>query len=91
MSAHVSWSFAPPRAYLHAEHQDKKKTPFDSEGWRFECAAVPRQMNGSDCGVFTSLFAEFASRRCEFQFDQRVMPYFRKRMVFEISSMSLMI
>merc|ERR1719318_297181 len=41
-------------------------------------------MNGSDCGMFTCKFAEYLSRRAKFTFSQRDMPYFRKRMVYEI-------
>ena len=80
------------RDYLKEEHQDKKKSAFDCSGWAIECkAAIPKQMNGSDCGVFTCVFAEFSSRRSELNFDQRVMADFRKRMVYEICRKELMI
>ncbi len=45
---------------------------------------IPQQMNGSDCGMFACKFAEYLSRDAEVTFSQEDMPYFRKRMVFEI-------
>ncbi|CAD5206756.1 unnamed protein product [Bursaphelenchus okinawaensis] len=77
--------------YLMEEHMDKKKSSYDVSMWTFECPAVPMQLNGSDCGVFSSIFAEFSSRLCEFKFDQRVMPYYRQRMVYEIVNKKLLI
>ena len=47
-------------------------------------------MNGSDCGMFTCKFAEYISRRARFTFNQKDMPYFRRRMVYEIVKNSLM-
>ena len=50
--------------YLHDEHQHKKSEPFDSTGWRMvgNERHTPQQRNGHDCGVFTSIFADFISR-----------------------------
>ncbi|KAI6217881.1 Ulp1 protease [Aphelenchoides besseyi] len=80
------------KSYLQEEHRDKKKSEIDLSNWNFECKAeIPRQMNGSDCGVFTCVFAEFSSRRYELKFDQRIMPYYRQRMVYEICNRTLMI
>ena len=31
---------------------------------------IPLQMNGSDCGVFATHFADFASRRADILFNQ---------------------
>lgn len=47
-------------------------------------------MNGSDCGMFTCKFAEYLSRRAKFTFGQSDMPYFRRRMVYEISKNDLL-
>ncbi|KAG7173234.1 Sentrin-specific protease 1-like 2 [Homarus americanus] len=41
-------------------------------------------MNGSDCGMFACKFAEYLSRNALITFDQQHMPYFRRRMVYEI-------
>ncbi|KAI6182956.1 hypothetical protein M3Y97_00436000 [Aphelenchoides bicaudatus] len=78
--------------YLLEEHRDKKKSELNLSSWSFECRSeIPRQMNGSDCGVFTCCFAELSSRRLDFKFDQRIMPYYRQRMVYEICQKKLMV
>lgn len=80
------------RDYLKNEHLDKKKSEFDLSSWSLECRAeIPRQMNGSDCGVFTCCFAELSSRRLDFKFNQSIMPYFRRRMVYEICQRELLV
>merc|ERR1719354_673065 len=73
------------KRYLTEEHQDKKKSPMDLTGWKQEIKKdIPQQMNGSDCGMFTCKFAEYLARRAKITFSQRDMPYFRRRMVYEI-------
>ena len=51
---------------------------------------IPQQMNGSDCGMFTCKFAEYLSRNANISFTQEDMPYFRKRMIYEIVQAKLM-
>lgn len=71
--------------YVKEEHQAKKGAPLDMSKWSQDIAReIPQQMNGSDCGMFTCKFAEYLSRRAKFTFSQQDMPYFRKRMVYEI-------
>jgi sentrin-specific protease 1 len=51
---------------------------------------TPQQANGYDCGVFTSQFIECLSRRDgHFDFDQKNMPYLRRKMIHEIKLMEL--
>lgn len=77
--------------YLKDEHMDKKKSEFDVSGFEAKCIKdIPQQMNGSDCGMFACKFAEYLSRRAKITFDQEDMPYFRRRMVYEIVSAKLM-
>ena len=45
---------------------------------------IPQQNNSSDCGMFSCKFAEYLSRRAEITFDQADMPYFRRRIIWEI-------
>uniref|UniRef100_A0A914BXW3 Ubiquitin-like protease family profile domain-containing protein n=1 Tax=Acrobeloides nanus TaxID=290746 RepID=A0A914BXW3_9BILA len=79
------------KTYLESESLDKKKVNFDFSGWRMECLKnIPRQLNGSDCGMFACKFAEFASRQAEICFNQEHMPYYRQRMVFEICTKQLL-
>jgi sentrin-specific protease 1 len=44
--------------------QHKKSQPFDADGWKLVPTApgTPQQENGSDCGVFTCIFADYLSR-----------------------------
>lgn len=71
--------------YLQKESLDKKQRVLDMAEWRTENVQnIPQQTNGSDCGVFSCMYAEFVSRNRPFVFSQRHMPYFRKRMIFEI-------
>ncbi|XP_078656292.1 uncharacterized protein LOC144902622 isoform X1 [Branchiostoma floridae x Branchiostoma belcheri] len=73
------------RDYLQAEHKDKKGSNLDLSGWTSQYPEnIPQQMNGSDCGMFACKFAEYASRDARINFDQTHMPYFRRRMVWEI-------
>ncbi|XP_012224953.1 sentrin-specific protease 1-like [Linepithema humile] len=73
------------KQYLQDESLDKKKQPFDMSGWRLQSAKnIPQQMNGSDCGVFSCMFAEYACANRRVTFTQEDMPYFRSKMVYEI-------
>lgn len=79
------------KKYLYDECKDKKKEVFDFDGWEFNLRAdIPRQMNGSDCGVFACKFAEFASRRAPIVFTQEHMPYYRQRMLYELITKKLL-
>lgn len=73
------------RCYLEAESLDKKKEVFDTRKWRLiNEKDIPQQMNGSDCGVFSCMFAEFICANRKITFTQDDMGYFRKKMVYEI-------
>ncbi|XP_058442898.1 uncharacterized protein LOC131425218 isoform X2 [Malaya genurostris] len=72
--------------YLKDESLDKRKKPFNTSGFTKEhMRECPRQMNGSDCGVFSCMFAEHESRDREIGFSQQHMPYFRQKMIYEIA------
>ncbi|KAK0416526.1 hypothetical protein QR680_012542 [Steinernema hermaphroditum] len=78
------------REYLASEMKDKKQQVLDTSEWQlYTRKDIPRQMNGSDCGMFTCKFAEYASRRAEINFSQIHMPYFRQLAVFEICNSRL--
>lgn len=79
------------KKYLQDESKDKKKTQFDYTGWKeLMPKNIPEQMNGCDCGVFMCKYAEYKSRYADFTFEQDNMPYFRKRMIYEILTKKLM-
>ncbi|XP_076382199.1 sentrin-specific protease 1 [Megalopta genalis] len=79
------------RQYLEDESLDKKKQPYDTSNWKLECAKnIPQQMNGSDCGVFSCMFAEYICANKKITFTQQDMPYFRNKMVYEILKSKLL-
>ncbi|GAB0094063.1 uncharacterized protein DMENIID0001_092840 [Sergentomyia squamirostris] len=78
--------------YLKSESLDKKQRPFDTSGWKKQCMQdCPRQMNGSDCGVFSCMFAEYITRGCDITFTQAEMQYFRQKMILEIATGKLIL
>ena len=79
------------RQYLQDESLDKKKKPYNTSDWKLECAKnIPQQMNGSDCGVFSCMFAEYVCANKKITFTQQDMPYFRNKMVYEILKSKLL-
>ncbi|XP_068159187.1 sentrin-specific protease 1-like [Drosophila tropicalis] len=72
-------------SYLRDESLDKRKQPFDTSDFLIENVPnVPQQTNGSDCGVFSCMFAEYITRNRQLTFSQEHMEYFRKKMILEI-------
>ncbi|CAL2048386.1 unnamed protein product [Caenorhabditis brenneri] len=79
------------KKYIAEESLDKKKVQFDFTGWKmYQMEEIPRQQNGSDCGVFSCQFGEWASRRQAPSFTQKNMPYYRERMTYEIVEQKLL-
>lgn len=73
------------KQYLQDESLDKKKRSYDMSDWTFRSAKnIPQQMNGSDCGMFSCMFAEYVCANRKITFTQDDMPYFRNKMVYEI-------
>jgi len=71
--------------YLKDEYKDKKGGDLDMGTYEAKILKdIPQQMNGSDCGMFACKFAEYISRDAAITFNQEDMPYFRKRMIWEI-------
>ncbi|XP_076461373.1 uncharacterized protein LOC143293902 isoform X2 [Babylonia areolata] len=79
------------RQYLADESQQKRSIALDLSEWTAEIVKeIPQQMNGSDCGMFTCMYAETLTRGENITFTQKDMPYFRKRMVYEILKKKLL-
>ena len=79
--------FSAMKLYLESEHQDKKNKPMEWTGWGENVVNgkdLPRQLNGSDCGVFAAMFAEAFSRDAYPTFAQSDMPNLRKLMAVEL-------
>ncbi|XP_040063667.1 sentrin-specific protease 1-like [Ixodes scapularis] len=71
--------------YLEAESQYKRGHGLDWEPWKLQVISdLPQQHNDSVCGIFTCQYAECVSRDAKISFGQQHMPYFRKRVVYEI-------
>uniref|UniRef100_A0A8C2XHW5 SUMO specific peptidase 1 n=1 Tax=Cyclopterus lumpus TaxID=8103 RepID=A0A8C2XHW5_CYCLU len=73
--------------YLQHESKDKKGKALDTSGWTLHSKKrneIPQQMNGSDCGMFTCKYADYITKDKPITFTQNHMPYFRRRMVWEI-------
>ncbi|WVW81658.1 hypothetical protein I302_103653 [Kwoniella bestiolae CBS 10118] len=93
--AHRNGIFRRVRGYLNDEHKERKKTPFDFEGWTEEFNDnTPQQDNGSDCGVFSCQTLEMITRGRDlknqpFEFTSENMPFFRRLMVWEIANRKL--
>ncbi|KAL4105928.1 hypothetical protein PRIC1_003983 [Phytophthora ramorum] len=73
--------------YLHDESEHKKKQKFDAEGWELVTTTTdtPTQNNGSDCGVFSCMFADYLSQNRPLSFTQKDIPFHRHRMVLHVS------
>jgi sentrin-specific protease 1 len=79
------------KEYIKNESLDKKKVEYDTSDWIFYTPKnIPCQQNGYDCGVFTCMFMEFIARDLDFLFEQKHMPYLRKRITLEILNVKLM-
>ncbi|XP_072280877.1 sentrin-specific protease 1 [Pyxicephalus adspersus] len=79
--------------YLKLESQDKKGVCFDCNGWTLSSKKrheIPPQLNGSDCGMFACKYAEYIAKDKPITFTQHNMPYFRKRMIWEILHQKLL-
>ena len=72
------------KQYLQDEHKRQHGVPMDMSGWRFENAPTPRQGNGSDCGVFVSMIADFLSRGLPLDFDQSHIDHCRDRIALSL-------
>ncbi|KAF7649576.1 hypothetical protein LDENG_00139330 [Lucifuga dentata] len=79
--------------YLQQESKDKKGKDLDTSGWTLHSKRrieIPQQMNGSDCGMFTCKYADYITKDKAITFTQKHMPYFRRRMVWEIVNHKLL-
>ncbi|KFW94784.1 Sentrin-specific protease 2, partial [Phalacrocorax carbo] len=79
--------------YLQEESREKRNLELTFSEWTLhsmESHEIPQQLNGSDCGVFMCKYADYISRDKPINFTQNHMPYFRKKMVWEIIHQQLL-
>jgi sentrin-specific protease 1 len=78
-------------SYLKKEHIKKKGSMMNMTEWVTRTEnCIPQQSNEFDCGMFICKYAEYISRKAKINFDQQDMPYYRRRMVYEIVKNRLM-
>ncbi|NXA41338.1 SENP2 protease, partial [Eudromia elegans] len=73
--------------YLQEESKEKRNLELSFSEWvlrSMEPHEIPQQLNGSDCGVFMCKYVDYISRDKPITFTQNNMPYFRRKMVWEI-------
>ncbi|NXM75860.1 SENP2 protease, partial [Serilophus lunatus] len=73
--------------YLQEESREKRNLELTVSEWTLHSLSsneIPQQSNGNDCGVFLCKFADSISRDKPMTFTQKHMPYFRRKMVWEI-------
>ena len=70
------------KRWVRDEYENKKGEAVDTSDWTAEHPkAIPRQMNGCDCGVFMLKYADYIASGCPLTFTQADMGYFRRRIV----------
>lgn len=57
--------------------------------WKLEIQNTPKQINGNDCGVFSSQFAECIARNVKPSFEQKDMSLLRRKMLYEILALKI--
>lgn len=70
--------------FLEKEHLKQNGTKLETLYTTFTDRNVPQQDNGNDCGVFACQFVECLSRDAPFRLSLADIPYFRKKMAWEI-------
>ena len=71
--------------YLKEEHLDKKKCELDVSSFKVvHVESIPQQDNNSDCGMFLLKYMDYLSRGENLTFSCNDMPYYRRRMVYEL-------
>ncbi|NXJ91985.1 SENP2 protease, partial [Corythaixoides concolor] len=79
--------------YLQEESQERRNVELTFSEWTIhsmESYEIPQQYNESDCGVFMCKYADYISQDKPLTFTQDDMPYFRKKMVWEIIHQQLL-
>ena len=73
--------------YLNDESVDKRKQPLNVEEWTTEAtgrSGAPQQQNGYDCGMFSTMYADFLSDDLPLAFDQSEICEYRRKTVAAI-------
>jgi Ulp1 family protease len=74
------------RSWVADEALHKRQETLDMSDWKLISREphVPQQMNGTDCGVFTIVCADFVSDDLPLQYSQQQMAFFREKIGCDI-------
>ena len=74
------------KKWLVDEFKDKKQGEYDVSNWNTYDREnnIPQQKNGVDCGMFSTICADFLSENLPLDYGQSDMPFFRKRVAASI-------
>ena len=79
------------KKWLIDEYKDKKNGIYDVSNWLLvdKEKNIPQQANGVDCGMFTTICADFLSDDLPLKYGQTDMPFFRRRVTASVLNGSL--
>ena len=73
------------KKWLVDEYKDKKNGIYDVSEWSLiNCENIPQQRNGVDCGMFSTIIADFLSDNLPLNYGQEDMIFFRKKVAASI-------
>lgn len=74
------------RSWVADEARSKCSQELDMSDWKLISREqhVPQQLNGTDCGVFTIVCADFVSDDLPLSYSQEQMPFFREKIGCDI-------
>ena len=76
--------------YVSQKHLDAKGEKFNTKSFAFEMIGGPQQTNLRDCGLFLIKVVDYVSRDAKIDFDPKDMPYYRKRLIWELCSQQIL-
>ena len=79
------------KKWLVDEYKDKKNGIYDVSNWVLKDREenIPQQANGVDCGMFTTICADFLSDDLPLNYTQTDMAFFRRKVTSSILRGSL--
>ena len=76
--------------YLKRKFFEVKGEKLITRDFAFEMIGGPQQLNLRDCGLFCIKVVDYVSREAEINFKPKDMPYYRKRLIWELCSQQML-
>ena len=76
-------------SFLKFEMMEKADQELIEEDWSQSIPIVPQQANVTDCGFYAMKNLDFMSRGLRPDYTPQDIPYFKKAMIYEISTCQL--